>query len=102
LSIDVVGVAGSIDVTESVDCLGFPSEPYSGLAELDGTFFEEQIEMSVVGLNGGVNVWGCFLAGIPVIQLGTQDTVSAQWNTFAPPDSTYKCHLTLQRVGPKS
>lgn len=87
-------VKGTISIAESVDCLGFPSEPFAGSAVLGGTFDGEEFRFTSDGISGGVNVWGC---GLPAIQVRTPGSASGDWTNFLPPDSAYDCHLTLER-----
>ena len=89
-------VKGTIGIAETVDCLGFPSEPFAGSAVLGGTFDGEEFRITGDGLSGGVNVWGCF--NVPAIHAGTSGSASAEWTNFLPPDSSFDCSLTLERT----
>ena len=88
-------VKGTITTTEFVDCDGFPAEPFPGSAVLVGTFDGAEFLLTVDGINGGVNVWGCF--NLPPIPASTFDLASAEWTNFIPPDSSYECSLELDR-----
>ena len=55
-----------------------------------------QFLLTVDGINGGVNVWGCF--NLPPIPASEFDLASAEWTNFIPPDSSYDCSLELDRL----
>ena len=89
-------VKGTISIAESVDCLGFPTEPFAGSAVLVGTFDGAEFLLSGEGISGGVNVWGCF--NVPPIPASTFDFASAEWTNLIA-DSSYACSLELDRSG---